>query len=92
MRVSIGNTHAIDVVIGPDGKKTYVEVEGKRITSFNIPEGTSIINAFSAVIDSMRYHMASGAKPEWIESDSSELLSMLASHYEVDESPRPIDW
>lgn len=87
MYVHIGNDHAIQ-------STDFDPMGGERVTELVIPEGTTLPVAFKTVLASLRYHIAEGEKPAWIESDNKELKTLLMSHFglAVAKGKRPKTW
>lgn len=76
MRVVLGNRHALDNGEGMS--------RGKRATTLNFPEGTSIGEAFTNTTHpqgAWAAHAEEGATPAWVASDSDGLAQLLAEHF-----------
>jgi hypothetical protein len=93
MYVELGNAKAKQAKKGPDGEplrdeEGYVVHElipggEDRETRLEIPEGTSIGEAFVAITTPIRGAWAnhSAGPPAWVESDSEALEIVLAEHF-----------
>lgn len=98
MRVELGNEAPIEGYRDPESDDPelvrYRRVEGKRITSIDIPTGKSLGDAFRLVTGLVPYHFAKNSNPVWVESDSPGLTALLAEHYGLDpeNAGRPADW
>jgi hypothetical protein len=96
--VNIGNNNAIEGYRDPTSDQPdlvrYRPAEGERVTEVIFPEGTGLSEAFSTVLEVMGHHMAAGAVPQWIESDSEGLTSLLQEHWGLTKSStsRPKKW
>jgi len=95
MIVVLGNRDAIE---SPDNGETWVRLKkGKRSTQIEIPDGTTLGEAFKAITDPKgvwAHHASEGAVPAWVASDSPGLAALLAEHFgriEVRELEVP-DW
>lgn len=96
MHVLIGNDSAIQTEgdsasIG--GEVPYVPLEGERVTEIRIPADTELMDAFIITVSALKYHIAPGAKPAWIESDNKSLRRLLTEHYGLKvNADRPEGW
>jgi hypothetical protein len=95
MIVVLGNRHAIE---SHDHGETFVKLpKGKRSTLVEIPEGYTLLEALTAIVDPRGHwprHSADGKPPAWVASDSPGLANLLAEHFggvEVRELEVP-DW
>lgn len=83
--VVLGNRHAIE---SRDNGQTHQPMpKGKRATVVNIPEDTSLGEAFATITNpkgAWSAHATDEAKPAWVASDSPGLATLLAEHYGVD--------
>lgn len=100
MIVLIGNSDAIAAVQTglADDSARYEKLDGDRITEFRFPEETSLAEAVSTVMGALHYHIAPGAKPAWIHSDSKQVTGELARRFgfdlkkDKDKLSRPAGW
>lgn len=98
MFVNIGNNHAIEGFRDPTSDDPdlvrYRPAEGDRVTEVVFPDGLSLSDAFSTTLAVMEHHMTSGATPEWVDSDSAGLTSLLMEHWGLSKAKtsRPKTW
>lgn len=86
MYARLGNANAVEAIKQDDGSFVYEPVEGTQVTTFEFPEGIPLTEALLAVRDAWKYHSALDAddlpaKPEWVESDSAGLATLLAEEF-----------
>lgn len=91
--VNIGNNDAIEGFRDPTSDDPdlvrYRPAEGERVTNIVFPEGMSLNEAFSTTLAALEHHMAQGATPTSIESDSDGLASLLREHWSLPASATP---
>ena len=98
MYVHVGNNNAIEGFRDPSSDDPdlvrYRPLEGDRVTEVVFPEGISLNDAFSTVLAVMEHHIAQGATPAWVESDSEGLTSLLQEHWDLTaaKTSRPKTW
>ena len=98
MYVHIGNNDAIegfrDSTSDDPDLVRYRPAEGERVTEIILAEGLSLNEAFTTVLAVMEHHMAAGATPQWIDSDSDGLTSLLQEHWGLTKTAtsRPKTW
>lgn len=98
MYVHIGNNNAIegfrDATSDDPDLVRYRPAEGQRVTELIFPEGMSLNEAFQTTLAVLQHHMAAGATPEWVESDSDGLTSLLQEHWGLNKTAtsRPKSW
>lgn len=96
--VEFGNADALEGYRDPTSEDPdlvrFKPLAGDRVTTVVFPEGTSLQEAFSTAVTALTFHMASGAVPTWIESDSDGLQALLVEHYRLTPSKniRPKTW
>jgi hypothetical protein len=82
MRVVLGNRDALH---SKDNGETFERMsKGKRATSVEFPEGTSLREALQIVTGPQGvwpHHAAEGATPAWVASDNSALAELLSSEF-----------
>lgn len=98
MRVVLGNRKSIIRRLDDDDQEVIEDgPSGKQATVLEIPEGTTLGEAFQVVTSpngAWAYHAAEGHKPAWVASDNANLASLLAEHFggvEVRELLDPYD-
>lgn len=98
MYVNVGNSSAIEGFRDPTSDDPdlvrYRPAEGDRVTEVVFPEGISLNEAFSTTLAVMDHHMAQGATPSWVESDSDGLTALLQEHWGLTKAKtaRPKTW
>lgn len=98
MYVEFGNADALEGYRDPTSDDPdavrYRALGGQRVTQIVFPEGMGLQESFSAAITALGYHMTEGSKPNWIESDSEGLVTLLQEHYGITPSKniRPKAW
>lgn len=83
--VVLGNRHAIES--RDNGQTIEPMPKGKRATVVNIPEGTSLGEAFTTVTHPVGVwgsNAKEGSAPAWVASDSPGLAQLLGEHYGVE--------
>lgn len=86
MQVRLGNKAAI---ARPDGLSTdsgsappATELKGKRVTYVQFPEGTTLIEAFTAITaPGGVWAQHSAAPPTWVDSDNKQLAELIVAQY-----------
>jgi hypothetical protein len=98
MYVHLGNNSAIEGFRDPTSDDPdlvrYRPLDGDRVTEVIFPEGISLNDAFSTTLAVMEHHMAQGAAPVWVESDSDGLTTLLQEHWGLAaaKTSRPKTW
>lgn len=93
MRVHLGNEHAIEGVANLQGETEFRPFPGQNVTSFDIPDGLSLIQMVGVVQGGLRQMIAPGHAPTWVEADDSTLRTLLCSTLGVDpDATRPESW
>jgi hypothetical protein len=90
VQVAIGHAAGLE----QDSSGNYVPVDGERVTEFEIPDDTSVQDAFTAIVSALPHHIQLGERPAWITADSEVLQLMLADHLGADpkKRTRPKRW
>lgn len=98
MRVLLGNPAPKEAYRIEDGELRHREVKGARVTTVEIPDTYSPIEAFSVIAaqDGVWNHHSAGddpadTKPDWIECDDPTVCALLESHFEL-KAGRPKSW
>ena len=84
MRVVLGNRDHIIRVTTEDGDTAEPGVKGKQATVVDFPDGTSLMEALTAVTHPQgvwAYQAKAGATPAWVASDTPGLAAVLAEHF-----------
>lgn len=98
MYLLVGNNDAIegyrDATSDDPDLVRFRPVDGERITELRFPEGTGLQEAFTTALAALESHMAQGASPTWIESDSEGLTALLQEHWGLTQAKtsRPKTW
>ena len=98
MFVELGNADALEGYRDPTSdtpdEVRYHPMVGEKITTLNFPDGTGLQEAFSSTITTLVFHLAAGAAPQWIASDSAGLKSLLEEHFGLSPAKniRPATW
>ena len=98
MKVVLGNPFALEGYRDEESDNPdrilYRPVEGEKETSFYFPEGMSLTEMASAVIESMPLHMdVQAGLPAWVECDDTLLKKIICQHYGIsDRKKRPTKW
>jgi hypothetical protein len=98
MRVTLGNPSAKEAYLDADGNLQHRDIKGARVTTVNIPDEYSPVEAFAAITaqDGVWNHHTHGdnpgdVKPDWVESDDPTVQLLLESHWGLS-GGRPKDW
>ena len=98
MRVQLGNPAPKEAYQGEDGQLRHRNVEGARVTTINIPDTYTPIEAFATVTaqDGVWNNHTQGGDPgdhtpDWVECDDPTLLLLLESHWGL-KGGRPKSW
>lgn len=98
MKLVIGNPFALEGYRLPESddpeRVHYRPLPGERETSFYFPEGMSVSEAASVVVETIPRHMdLSFGPPAWVECDDALLRRIICNHFGVSEKvKRPARW
>lgn len=94
MQVHLGNDHAVEGYPDPaTGETKFRPVPGQRVTTFDIPDGLSIMDKVGVVTGSLSHLMEAGTSPAWVEADDENVRVLICSVLGVDPNEqRPGDW
>lgn len=84
MEVLLGNSTAKEGYRDtPDGPLKFRTVRGNHVTTVRPPDGMSIGEVFTSITNVPNGVWAAHADdpPDWVESDSDGLASLIAEHY-----------
>lgn len=99
MRVLLGNPAPKEAYLDDKGNLKHRELDGgARVTTINIPDTYTPVEAFSVVTaqDGAWNHHSAGdnptdTKPDWVECDDDTLRMLLESHWDLT-GGRPKTW
>ena len=93
--VEIGNDKAIEGYRDPNSddpeKVRYRPLPGQHVTRVVFPEDMALMEQFTSAVNLIAYHVAEGASPAWIDSNSESLETLLKDHFSISTS-RPRTW
>ncbi len=94
MIVRLGNRHAVEGYLELEtGTTKYRPAPGERVTTFLLPEGTSLIAAVGTISAASGHLIEAAETFDWIEADDESLRQLLCTHLGVDPTAqRPADW
>lgn len=98
MRVLLGNSAAKEAFLDEDGNLAHRPLGGARVTTVNIPDTYSLLEAVASVTapDGVWNNHTQGEHvgditPDWVESDSDGLAQLLGAQLGCPVG-RPDDW
>ena len=93
MFVELGNADPIEGYRdeGSDEVKYRAIESDAEITHIHFPDGHSVRDAFTDVLNTLPRHFAEGAKPVWVHSDSPGLQALLEEEFAV-KKQKPAKW
>jgi hypothetical protein len=98
VRVQLGNPAPKEAYRTEDGELRHRDVDGARVTTVNIPDTYTLVEAFMVVSaqDGAWNHHSQGdspadTKPDWVECDDDALRALLEAHFEC-RVGRPKSW
>jgi hypothetical protein len=93
MRIEIGNADALDASTDANGEMVFNNIEGERVTTFEIPEGHTSLEAFQIVLAGLPRLINPTARPWWIECDDGMVQTLLLDHFGLPRTTtRPVVW
>lgn len=95
MWLEVGNESAVQTRRDDGGRLVQIPLEGKRVTRLLLPDSMDADEAFRQGLDALRWHLAEGTTPVWVDSDNDDLRRRFAYHYDLDARrgrPDPEEW